>query len=110
MTCGAAFSSKVLGSSGLFCGFSIGPSIWTIRCPTSSTADQQEHCFAVGAAEKPVFDAFDDRHGRLARRRVFICPQAAGLEALDAWSGLRTVLAVESICSVNGSGTVAAEI
>jgi predicted transposase YbfD/YdcC len=57
-----------------------------------------------------VFDAFDDSHGRLVRRRVFVCPQAASLEVLDAWSGLRTVLAVETIRGVNGSGKVEAEI
>jgi predicted transposase YbfD/YdcC len=59
---------------------------------------------------RPVFDAFDDSHGRLVRRRVFVCPEAASLEALDAWPGLRTVLAVETIRGVNGSGTVEAEI
>src|SRR3712207_1975455 len=70
----------------------------------------EQHCFAGGATGRPVFDAFDDSHGRLVRRRVFVCPEAASLEALDAWSGLRTVLAVESIRRVNGSGTVEAEI
>jgi hypothetical protein len=43
-----------------------------------------QHCFARGAAGRPVFDAFDDSHGRLVRRRVFVCPEAASLEALDA--------------------------
>src|SRR4051812_623608 len=38
--------------------------------------------------------------------RVFVCPQAASLEALRAWPGLRTVLAVETIRGVNGSGKV----
>ena len=56
-----------------------------------------------------MFDAFDS-HGRLVRRRVFVCPEAADLKALDAWSGLRTVLAVETIRGVNGSGKVEAEI
>ena len=70
----------------------------------------EQHCFAVGAAGKPVFDTFDDSHGRLVRRRVFACPQAVGLEALDTWPGLRIVLAVESIRSVNSSGKVGAEI
>src|SRR3954465_4330110 len=42
--------------------------------------------------------------------RVFVCPQAASLEALDAWSELRTVLAVETIRGVNGSGKIEAEI
>jgi predicted transposase YbfD/YdcC len=70
----------------------------------------EQHCFARGATTKPVFDAFDDSHGRLVRRRVFVCPEAAALKALDTWSGLRTVLAVETIRGVNGSGTVEAEI
>jgi predicted transposase YbfD/YdcC len=80
---------------------------------TAFTAVQEHcdhHCFARDATDRPVFDAFDDRHGRLVRRRVFACPEAADLEALAAWSGLRTVLAVETIRSVNGSGTVEAEI
>src|SRR3954464_6484019 len=70
----------------------------------------EQHCFARGATAKPVFDAFDDSHGRLVRRRVFVCPEAASLEALRAWPGLRTVLAVETIRSVTGSGKVEAEI
>ena len=70
----------------------------------------ERHCFARDAMAKPVFDAFDDSHGRLVRRRVFVCPQAASLEALRAWPGLRTVLAVETIRSVTGSGKVEAEI
>jgi hypothetical protein len=70
----------------------------------------ERHCFARGATARPVFDAFDDSHGRLVRRRVFVCPQAASLEALRAWPGLRTVLAVETIRGVNGSGKVEAEI
>ena len=68
------------------------------------------HCFQRNAALRPVFDAFDDSHGRLVRRRVFVCPEAATLEALGEWPGLRTVLAVESIRSINGSGKVEAEI
>src|SRR4051812_23701566 len=70
----------------------------------------ERHCFARGATARPVFDAFDDSHGRLVRRRVFVCPEAAALKALDAWSGLRTVLAVETIRGVTGSGKVEAEI
>ena len=69
----------------------------------------EQHCFARGATGRPAFDAFDDSHGRLVRRRVFVCPEAASLEALRAWPGLRTVLAVETIRGVNGSGTVEAE-
>ena len=32
---------------------------------------------------RPVFDAFDDSHGRLVHRRVFVCPETAALKALD---------------------------
>ena len=56
---------------------------------------------------KPVFDAFDDSHGPPARVRL---PASPSLEALRAWPGLRTVLAVETIRGVNGSGKVEAEI
>jgi predicted transposase YbfD/YdcC len=68
------------------------------------------HCFQRGAPGRPLFDAFDDSHGRRVRRRVCACPEAATLQALSAWPGLRTVLAVEAIRSVNGSGKVEAEI
>jgi len=44
-------------------------------------------------------------HGRLVRRRVFASTEAAALEALSGWPGLRTVLAVESIRSVNSAPT-----
>lgn len=70
-----------------------------------------EHaCLARGAPVKPTFDAFDDSHGRLVRRRVFVCPEAADLEALQTWPDLRTVLAIETIRSVNGSGQVDTEV
>src|SRR3954453_11161734 len=31
------------------------------------------NAFALGAPLRPFFDAFDDGHGRLVRRRVFVC-------------------------------------
>lgn len=68
------------------------------------------HCFQHNATLRPVFDAFDDSHGRLVRRRVFACPEAATLEAVSDWPDLHTVLALESIRSINGSGKVEAEI
>jgi predicted transposase YbfD/YdcC len=67
-------------------------------------------CFGSDTTSRPVCDTFDDSHGRLVRRRVFVCPQAALLEPLRDWPGLKTVLAVESIRSLNGSGKVEAEI
>ena len=70
----------------------------------------EQHCFGRGATAQPVFDAFDESHGRVVRRRVFASPQAALLETLGDWPELHTVLAVEAIRGVNGSGKVEAEI
>ncbi|WP_434129666.1 ISAs1 family transposase [Methylocaldum sp. GT1BB] len=67
-------------------------------------------CFQRGAALRPVVDRFDETHGRLVRRRVFVSPEAATLSALAEWPSLRTVLAIESIRSVNGQSKVEAEI
>ena len=61
------------------------------------------HAFAVGGGLRPCSDTWDDQHGRLARRRVFVAdakglPDAAELVA--AWPGLRRMVAVEAIRSV----------
>ncbi len=64
-----------------------------------------QRCFRRDASHRADCDAFDDTHGRLVRRRVFASTEAAALEALSGWPGLRTVLAVESIRSVNSAPT-----
>ena len=61
------------------------------------------HAFSVGGGLWPCSDTWDDQHGRLVRRRVFVAdaqelPDAAELVA--AWPGLRCVVAVEAIRSV----------
>src|ERR687883_1899116 len=67
-------------------------------------------CFGLGSGGRPVFDAFDESHGRLVRRRVFTDPAATDLEPLSDWPELGTVLAVETIRGVTGRGRVEAEI
>src|SRR5215210_4737993 len=67
-------------------------------------------CFGRGSGGRPVFDAFDEGHGRLVRRRVFASPAARELEPLSGWPELTTVLAVETIRGVSGTGKVEAEI
>ena len=57
-----------------------------------------------------MFDAFDEGHGRLVRRRVFLDPAAKGLEPLRGWPELSAVLAVETVRGGSGSGKVEAEI
>jgi predicted transposase YbfD/YdcC len=68
------------------------------------------NAFALGAPLRPCFDAFDDGHGRLVRRRVFACTDLAPFAALAAWPGLATVVAVETIRGIPGRGKVKAEI
>jgi predicted transposase YbfD/YdcC len=67
-------------------------------------------CLGRGCKRRPVFDAFDQGHGRLVRRRVFMAPAVQDLEPLQGWPDLSAVLAVETIRSVNGTGRVEAEI
>ena len=68
------------------------------------------NAFARGGSLRPFFDAFDDGHGRLVRRRVFACPDVNAFGTLNDWPGLAAVLAVETIRGVNGKGKVTAEI
>lgn len=74
----------------------------------------QAHCetayFGQGSTDRPVCDVFDQSHGRLVRCRMFVCPQASDLEPLRDWPGVRCVLAVETIRSINGSSKTTAEI
>ena len=66
--------------------------------------------FGCGSGGRPVFDAFDESHGRLVRRRVFVSPAARQLEPLSSWPELTTVLAVETIGGVTGTGKIEAEV
>jgi predicted transposase YbfD/YdcC len=68
------------------------------------------NAFALGAPLRPCFDAFDESHGRLVRRRVFACADLGVFGALADWPGLATVAAVETIRGVPGRGEVKAEI
>src|SRR5689334_11076759 len=68
------------------------------------------NAFALGGSLRPCFDAFDDSHGRLVRRRVFACPDAGVFATRADWPGLKAVLAVETIRGIPGRGTVTAEI
>jgi predicted transposase YbfD/YdcC len=66
--------------------------------------------FGCGSGGRPVFDAFAESHGRLVRRRVFVSPAARQLEPLSSWPELTTVLAVETIGGVIGTGKIEAEV
>jgi predicted transposase YbfD/YdcC len=68
------------------------------------------NAFALGGSLRPFFDAFDDSHGRLVRRRVFACPDPGVFATLADWPGLKAVLAVETIRGIPGRGKVTAEI
>ncbi|MDD5463015.1 MAG: ISAs1 family transposase [Methylococcales bacterium] len=64
-------------------------------------------CLDVSAPLKPVYDAFDDTHGRL---RAWVCPEASELAALRDWPGIRNVQAIETIRRVAHSHETQAEI
>jgi predicted transposase YbfD/YdcC len=66
--------------------------------------------FDPGSGGRPVFDAFDESHGRLVRRRVFVSPAVGELEPLRDWPDLRAVLAVEAIRGITGAGKIEAEV
>src|SRR3954462_1020803 len=68
------------------------------------------NAFALGAPLRPCFDAFDDGHGRLVRRRVFACADLAPFAALADWPGLATGGGVETTRGIPGRGRVKAEI
>ena len=68
------------------------------------------NAFALGASLRPCFDAFDDGHGRLVRRRVFACTELGAFGTLADWPGLATVLAIETIRGIPGRGKVTADI
>jgi predicted transposase YbfD/YdcC len=68
------------------------------------------NAFALGGPLRPCFDAFDDGHGRLVRRRVFACADLAPFTTLRDWPGLATVVAVETIRGIPGRGKVTAAI
>ena len=70
----------------------------------------EANAFSLGGSLRPCFDAFDDGHGRLVRRRVFACTELEPLATARRWPGLTTVLAIENIRGINGSGKVTAEI
>src|SRR4051795_13470405 len=102
MGCQAAIAERILARGGDY--------LLTLKGnhPLAHTAVVEhfdQHCFGRDASARAVCDAFDDTHGRLVRRRVFASTDAAALEALSGWPGLRTVLAVESIRSLNSAPT-----
>ncbi len=68
-----------------------------------------EHAFAVPSCLKPVLDTFDEHHGHLTRRRVFVHPVPTELNVLAEWPGVRSILAVESIRMIKPDGRVTAE-
>ncbi len=70
----------------------------------------EQTCFGQGTGGRPAFDALDEGHGRLVRRRVFVAPAIADLEPLRGWPDLSAVLALETIRGVNSTSQVETEI
>ena len=62
------------------------------------------------SSKRLVYDAFDEGHGRVVRRRVFASQDASLLENLSSWPQLKMVLALESIRSVTGQCKVETQV
>ena len=74
-----------------------------------------DRCFGSGAFKRGArsrlrSDGFDESHGRVVRRRVFVCEEATELEALSEWPGLQSVVGIETIRTVKGEPETTAEI
>jgi predicted transposase YbfD/YdcC len=67
-------------------------------------------CLSVSAPLKLFYDAIDETHGCLVRRRAWVCLKASRLGALRDWPGVRNILARETIRSVAHSHEVQADI
>ena len=81
----------------------------------AAEAHFEHFCFGRGASGRGMasprrHDAFDEGHGRLVRRRIFSCGDAAELKALLGWPGLKSVWAVENIRSITGRSGVSSQI
>ena len=50
-----------------------------------------------------VFDAFEETHGRLTRRRAFVSDDPELIAVLEGWRDLRQVIAVETITSITNA-------
>lgn len=57
-------------------------------------------CLTYPSSIKPVYDAFDDSHGRTVRRRGWVIPVTDELSELQDWPGVQNVVMVETIRSV----------
>src|SRR5919202_89492 len=79
------------------------------RAFESARGHFERTCFSRGSGGRPAFDAFDESHGRLVRRRVFVSSAVGELGSLRDWPDLRAVLAVETIRCVHSAGNAQAE-
>src|SRR4051812_32262707 len=70
----------------------------------------EANAFSLGGSLRPCFDAFEDGHGRLVRRRVFACTEPGPWAPARRGRGVAAVLAVENIRGINGSDRATAEI
>ena len=82
-----------------------------LRFAIPSSLSDWEEDFHLQAVEHARHTEWIGRLLRpLVRRRVFACADPGALPVLAGWPGLTTVLAVENIRGINGTGKVTAVI
>lgn len=57
-------------------------------------------CLTSPSSIKPVYNAFDDIHGRTVRHRGWVIPVTDEFSELQDWPGVQNVVMVETIRSV----------
>lgn len=68
----------------------------------------KDHMTAFCNNEHKIYDKFDESHGRVARRRVFVAEAPLGFQKMG-WSKLSSVVAVETISRRNQDSNINAE-
>src|SRR5262245_43694417 len=96
MGCQTALAEQILAQGGDYLLALQGNHKKTSAAGTQHLHQHIEHHLPWRDAEN-VFDAFDDSHGRLVRRRVWTMTDLQPLPALAKWPGLQSVIAVETI-------------
>src|SRR3954452_13069697 len=107
LACQPAIAERIVGRGG---DYLLAPKGNRRKAHAEVKAWFAADALALGASLRPCFDAFDESHGRLVRRRVFACTDLTPFTTLQDWPGLATVAAVETIRGIPGRGRAKAEI
>ena len=105
MGCQRAIVRQVLDQQGDYLVTLKGNHKRTYRAVSRYFHDHVEHNFSL-RDEDTFFDAFDVSHGRTVRRRLWVLRDLGGIAELEKWSGVNSIIAVETIRAAHGRAKV----